>query len=54
MKDLLKSIDGKKLMGLALAIGGGVMTVVSSLADQKKDAEFDAMKEAIKELQEKN
>ena len=51
---MLKFINNpatKKVFGIASAVLTGVVTVVGALADQKKEAEFAALKQAVAELQ---
>ena len=43
----------KKALGVAAALVMGCVTVVSTLADQKKAAEFEDMKKVLSELQNK-
>lgn len=51
--DLLKKVDVKKVVSMAAAVGCGVVAVMNSLSDQKKAAEFEDMKKALAELQNK-
>lgn len=49
----LNSPGLKKGMGIASALFMGLITVVSALSDQKKDREFEEMKQTLAELQNK-
>lgn len=47
--------DGvKKVLGIVMAVGTGVLAVINTLSDQKKAQEFEDMKKAISELQNNN
>jgi hypothetical protein len=47
--------DGvKKVLGIVMAVGTGVLAVINTLADQKKAQEFEDMKKTLSELQNKN
>lgn len=52
-KEFIESDGLKKGLGIASAIVMGVVTVANTLAEQKKAREFDEMKKAISELQNK-
>ena len=51
--DFIKKIDAKKALSMVAAVGCGVVAVMNSLSDQKKAAEFEDMKKALAELQNK-
>lgn len=49
----IKNINPKKVMKVGIAIAAGVVAVVSSINDQNKEEEFENMKKALSELQNK-
>lgn len=49
----IKNINPKKAMNIALAVGAGIVTIVSTISDQNKEEEFENMKKALSELQNK-
>ena len=51
----VKNIDGdkvKKVLGIATAVGGGLVAVFNALKDQKHEDEFNEMAKNYKELKE--
>ena len=50
----LPEINVKKVVTVVTAVGCGVMAVVNSLSDQKREQEFRDMKKIVSELQSKN
>lgn len=51
--EVLKDPKVKKAVSIATAVLAGVAAVTSSFADQRKEQEFEDMKKAISELQNK-
>ena len=51
--DIIKSPTVKKVMGIVSVVIAGVVAVDNALSEQKKDKEFEDMKNAISELQKK-
>lgn len=49
----IKNVKPKDLMGIGMAIVAGVVAVSNSISDQKKAQEFEDMKKALSELQNK-
>lgn len=42
----------QKVLGVTMAVGAGLMAVINTLTEQKKDQEFEDMKRDIAELKE--
>lgn len=53
MKFDIKNINPKKVLKIGVAVVAGVAAVVGSIKDQNKEEEFEAMKKALSELQNK-
>lgn len=51
--EMLKGMDLKKATTVLLAVGAAVGAFTNSIGEQKKEQEFEALKEAVKQLQEK-
>ena len=51
--DIIKSPTAKKVMDILSVVIAGVVAVDNALSEQKKDKEFEDMKNAISELQKK-
>lgn len=49
----VKKIDPKTALNVAVAIGTGVVAVISSLKEQKDKAELDELKKFVSDLKEK-
>jgi hypothetical protein len=49
----IKNVKPKDVMGIGMAIVAGVVAVSNSISDQKKAQEFEDMKKALSELQNK-
>lgn len=43
----LKAINPKDALGIAMAIGTGVVAVVNALSEQKKEKEYEEMKKIV-------
>lgn len=50
LKDKLKGVDTKNLLGIGAAIVTGVIAFVGAVNDQKKEHEFEEMKKTLSEL----
>lgn len=51
--DIFKSPAFKKILGVASIAVAGVVGVVNALSDQKKEKEFEEMKQDVSELKKK-
>lgn len=51
--NIIKNPALKKGLGVAAAIFTGIVAVGNALSDQKKEQEFEEMKKALAELQDK-
>lgn len=53
IKDIINSPGLKKGVGIASVIFAGVAAISNALTDQKKEQEFEDLKKAVSELQNK-
>lgn len=53
MKFKLENEIAKKVLGFAPVVVAGVVAVINALSEQKQAQEFEALKEAVSELQNK-
>lgn len=51
--DIVKSPILKKGLGIAGVVVAGIAAMSNAISDQKREQEFEELKEAVKELQEK-
>ena len=52
-KEFIKSPGLKKAVGVLAVLGAGLSAITSAIGEQKKEQEFEALKEAVSELQKK-
>lgn len=49
----IKNVDPKKVWNIVLPVVAGAVAIINTVSDQKKEAEFESIKKAIDELQNK-
>lgn len=52
-KEMLNNVNWTKVIGIAAAVGTGVLAAVNAIGDQRKAEEFEQMKKTVADLQNK-